>query len=255
MTAAERRLWDPFDPVQALPKSAEFLRELRAQFGNLGLAAAAYNAGPQRIRDWLAGKRTLPSETEAYVRKITGHAAQEWARPRQQSATLTIPAGNPLRRDGGTCCDGETGDQAAAGVQRGANEPTSVWGGSTHGDRSEITALASYYQLQKKIRGYSEAIYPWSFETTLKGTAVPIWSRVHIARREAASVVIELPAADAVLAQSSAGLTDRPIGTRRLSSADQTVPPAVRSLEQSTCATSRLLASMRPGSRSARQSL
>src|SRR2546430_13246551 len=57
MTAAERHLHDPFDPVQALPKSAEFLRELRTQFGNLGLAAAAYNAGPQRVRDWLAGKR------------------------------------------------------------------------------------------------------------------------------------------------------------------------------------------------------
>ena len=27
-TAAERGLLDPFDPVQALPKSAEFLREL-----------------------------------------------------------------------------------------------------------------------------------------------------------------------------------------------------------------------------------
>ena len=53
-TAAERLLLDPFDPVQALPKSAEFLRQLRAQFGNLGLAAAAYNAGPQRVQDWLA---------------------------------------------------------------------------------------------------------------------------------------------------------------------------------------------------------
>src|SRR6266700_915803 len=82
-TAAERGLLEPFDPVQALPKSAEFLRELRHQFGNLGLAAAAYNAGPQRVRDWLAGKRPLPSETQAYVRIVTGRAAQEWARPDQ----------------------------------------------------------------------------------------------------------------------------------------------------------------------------
>ena len=66
-TAAERGLLDPFDPVQALPKSAEFLRELRGQFGNLGLAAAAYNAGPQRVRDWMAGSRTLPAETRNYV--------------------------------------------------------------------------------------------------------------------------------------------------------------------------------------------
>jgi len=79
-TAAERGLLDPFDPVQALPKSAEFLRELRDKFGNLGLAAAAYNAGPQRVRDWLAGTRTLPSETRNYVAAITGISVEEWAR-------------------------------------------------------------------------------------------------------------------------------------------------------------------------------
>src|SRR6476619_1360669 len=78
-TAAERGLLDPFDPVQALPKSAEFLRELADQFGNLGLAAAAYNAGPQRVRDWLSGARTLPSETRNYVYAITGITADEWA--------------------------------------------------------------------------------------------------------------------------------------------------------------------------------
>jgi hypothetical protein len=79
-TAAERGLLDPFDPVQALPKSAEFLRELRDQFGNLGLAAAAYNAGPQRVRDWMAGSRTLPAETRNYVLAITGIAADDWAK-------------------------------------------------------------------------------------------------------------------------------------------------------------------------------
>ena len=57
-TANERRLLDPFDPVQALPKSAEFSSELRSQFGNLGLAAAAYNAGPRRVQEWLAGTGT-----------------------------------------------------------------------------------------------------------------------------------------------------------------------------------------------------
>src|ERR1700751_1620223 len=55
-TAAERYLANAFDPVQALPKAAELLRALRTQFGNLGLAAAAYNAGPQRVQDWLTGK-------------------------------------------------------------------------------------------------------------------------------------------------------------------------------------------------------
>jgi hypothetical protein len=78
-TAAERQLLDPFDPVQALPKAAEFLRDLRIEFGNLGLAAAAYNAGPRRVRDWLNGAGAMPLETRSYVLAITGHSVGDWA--------------------------------------------------------------------------------------------------------------------------------------------------------------------------------
>jgi hypothetical protein len=96
-TAAERGLLDPFDPVQALPKSAEFLRTLHAEFGNLGLAAAAYNAGPQRVRDWLAGRRTLPAETRNYVLAITGLSAEDWMggadrEPERKSDCTTLMA-------------------------------------------------------------------------------------------------------------------------------------------------------------------
>ena len=91
-TAAERGLLDPFDPVQALPKSAQFLRELKDQFGNLGLAAAAYNAGPGRVRGWLAGTRTLPAETRNYVANITGISADEWAKGgEREPAQKTVP--------------------------------------------------------------------------------------------------------------------------------------------------------------------
>jgi soluble lytic murein transglycosylase-like protein len=79
-TAAERGLLDPFDPIQALPKSAQFLSELRAEFGSLGLAAAAYNAGPQRLRDYLAGRGGMPAETRAYVLAITGRPLDDWAK-------------------------------------------------------------------------------------------------------------------------------------------------------------------------------
>src|SRR5438132_12180855 len=78
-TASERRLLDPFDPVQALPKSAEFLSELREQFGNLGLAAAAYNAGPRRVQEWLAGTGFMPAETRNYVLTITDSEPEKWA--------------------------------------------------------------------------------------------------------------------------------------------------------------------------------
>jgi soluble lytic murein transglycosylase-like protein len=79
-TAADRGLLDPFDPVQALPKAAQFLRELNDQFGNLGLAAAAYDAGPARVRAWLAGAGPLSAETRKYVAAVTGIPADEWAK-------------------------------------------------------------------------------------------------------------------------------------------------------------------------------
>ena len=62
-TARERGLTDPFDPEQAIPKAAEFIAHLAEQFGNLGLAAAAYNGGPARVTSWLAGPGGLPAET------------------------------------------------------------------------------------------------------------------------------------------------------------------------------------------------
>ena len=79
-TANSRGLADPFDPIESIAHSAKLLRDLRRELGNLGLAAAAYNAGPGRVRDWLAGRRGLPRETDAYVRLVTGQSPEQWAR-------------------------------------------------------------------------------------------------------------------------------------------------------------------------------
>ncbi len=81
-TAAERRLLDPFNPIEALPKAAEFLKDLRSEFGNLGLAAAAYNAGPARVHAWMAGTASMPTQTRAYVEAITGSPIDAWAASR-----------------------------------------------------------------------------------------------------------------------------------------------------------------------------
>src|SRR6516225_567103 len=80
-TAALRQLSDPFDPQEAIPAAASYLHDLSARFGNLGLAAAAYNAGEQRVTDWIARVGGLPWETQDYVLSITGRSAEEWAKP------------------------------------------------------------------------------------------------------------------------------------------------------------------------------
>ena len=74
-TASWHGLADPFDPIEALRHSAGYLLELRDRFGNLGLAAAAYNAGPGRVSAWLASHHPLPDETRNYVAIVTGWTA------------------------------------------------------------------------------------------------------------------------------------------------------------------------------------
>ena len=88
-TAKLRGLSDPFDPLMALAASATYLAELRATFGNLGLAAAAYNAGEARARRFKEGKSGLPYETQDYVLFITGRGHEEW---RMAGANFNTPA-------------------------------------------------------------------------------------------------------------------------------------------------------------------
>jgi membrane-bound lytic murein transglycosylase MltF len=93
-TADWRGLSNPFDVSAALKASASYLRDLRTRFGNLGLAAAAYNAGPQRVQDWLSASNGLPKETHQYVQIVTGHSAEEWSSgTTKQDGTL--PEGAP----------------------------------------------------------------------------------------------------------------------------------------------------------------
>ena len=98
-TAGWHGLVDPFDPMESLRHSAAYLRELLNRFGNLGLAAAAYNAGPGRVSAWLTSHRALPAETRNYVALVTGWTADEWASSSPpEKADTTIPQGVPCNR-------------------------------------------------------------------------------------------------------------------------------------------------------------
>lgn len=57
---------DPFDPRDNIHAGAAYLRELYERYGSPGFLAA-YNAGPRRYENYLDGRRSLPSETVAYV--------------------------------------------------------------------------------------------------------------------------------------------------------------------------------------------
>jgi hypothetical protein len=96
-TAVENGLGDPFDPLQSISASARLLRELRDQFGNLGFVAAAYNAGPRRVSEWLERHRKLPRETQSYVVNITGRSVEEWQKTPPDDAALRFVQRLPCR--------------------------------------------------------------------------------------------------------------------------------------------------------------
>jgi hypothetical protein len=177
-TASWRGLIDPYEPQQALRESASFLRDLRAQFGNWGLAAAAYNAGPKRVEDWLNGRGTLPAETTSYVDVITGLSVDEWTRasgPVDFAARESNPCSNiavniaavvpplPLRRPP-------------------AAEPTTApWGLQLIGDVSETRVLAAYRNLQKKHASILGNRPPLIFRTQVGVGGSVHWFRVRVA--------------------------------------------------------------------------
>ena len=95
--AIEAGLADPFDPRQAIPASARFLNTLRHHFGNLGYAAAAYNAGARRVGEWLDHRHALPRETRVYVLRVTGRTAEAWRKSPIDDSRLTFTQQLPCR--------------------------------------------------------------------------------------------------------------------------------------------------------------
>ncbi|MFC0811329.1 transglycosylase SLT domain-containing protein [Paracoccus panacisoli] len=96
-TARIRRLDDPFNPAKAIHASADYLRYLIDGFGNMGLAAVAYNGGEGRALRFYNGGQVLPYETQDYVEAITGHNAWKWRDEPPGTLDLRLDKDRPFR--------------------------------------------------------------------------------------------------------------------------------------------------------------
>ena len=163
-TARLRGLDDPWDPRQAIPASAHFLADLKAQFGNLGLAAAAYNGGPDRVANWLARGGGLPYETIDYVRSITQRPVEWFREPGREVEARPLEKG----RDFAEACArlpvmatramdvAATGDRKPWGVQ--------VAAGISYGAALKAFALARAQaaSVHRRPRAPSSCARGWS---------------------------------------------------------------------------------------------
>lgn len=191
-TGLQSGLANPFDAVEAISKSAELLRNLKNQFGNLGLAAAAYNAGPKRVQDWLAGRGSLPKETRIYIRTVTGHTASEWA---SETGQLNLALPEPL-----PCAQMAKSLATRAAGQHHESEgdtvlPQAAWGIQLTGSASQAAALASFQQLQRTYKSLLGVRQPLVIRSKV-GTSA-FWYRVRLAfdsRRDAEKLCSSLRA-------------------------------------------------------------
>lgn len=69
-TARDLGVEDVDNVVQNIYGGAKYLSQMLDKFGNPVYATAAYNAGPQRVQDWLDGKAPLPAETQGFVPNV-----------------------------------------------------------------------------------------------------------------------------------------------------------------------------------------
>jgi len=73
---------DPFEPHDNIMAGVAYMREMYDMYGSPGFLAA-YNAGPNRLDDYLANQRGLPDETRRYVAAIG--PSLRYAQPRVHS--------------------------------------------------------------------------------------------------------------------------------------------------------------------------
>ena len=182
-TAAERRLTDPFDPEQAIPKSAELLADLRGRFGNLGLAAAAYNGGPGRVEAWLAGRGSLPGETRNYVSVITGRTADAWADEAREGRS-DGPSETPTRCLVVVASFRRGTDRRVIEAYQGqrpiGESPIAPWGVQVAGNFSKEIALATYGRARAQYASILGAFSPMVIGTRLRSRGTHAFYRVRI---------------------------------------------------------------------------
>jgi len=188
-TAQWRGLDDPFDGALAIRHSGRWLGELRRQFGNLGLAAAAYNAGPGRVQEWLSGARALPEETRAYVRGVTGRSAEDWVGMRDDGGESTPQAECPPR--GAVVALGAApGGAKPAAARSGRGNP---WALQLVGDRSKSAALEQYADMRRRFAAILGPRPPEVAPRRIGGRLPTYWYQVRVseASRQSATSLCE----------------------------------------------------------------
>lgn len=143
-TAELRGLADPFNPAEALFASALYLADLSKDFGNIGLAAVAYNGGEARAEAFVEAGGKLPLETRAYVQAITGHSADAWRDAPPEKVDLALATGSDFQ----SACVAQAGKRRVREMPSGP--PVRAWGVILASNRDRDGAERQVGRLQNR---------------------------------------------------------------------------------------------------------
>lgn len=171
-TAKIYDLDDPFNPAQAIAKAAWYLRYLTDLFGNIGLAAIAYNGGENRAARFLEGTTVLPYETQDYVEAITGHNAWAWRDnpPGADKLKLALEEGMAFR----PACEKLAGNRSL----REFTTPQRVfpWGVLIASHPSQAGAAQQVVRLNRVLRPVLGGARVTYVRRTLRGGTRPVYT-------------------------------------------------------------------------------
>lgn len=149
-TARLRRLSNPFNPAEAIARSAEYLGEMSRRYGNVGLAAIGYNGGERRAEGWKARSGGLARETINYVRIITGHTAETWRDSPPENLTYALDGETPFH----AACVAMAANRRVTPLAPPAPPPPryAAWGAQVGFGNDPRAARAAYARLPRACR-------------------------------------------------------------------------------------------------------
>lgn len=137
---------NPYDPRDNILAGAAYLREMHDRYGSPGFLAA-YNAGPGRYEEYLAG-RPLPAETRAYVATLAPIVGGgELAGP------VTVAAADPLAWTRAPLFVVQSAGSGAAAPVQSEGEPDATTAAAPERDQGPVASRTDGLFVARSVSG------------------------------------------------------------------------------------------------------
>ncbi len=137
---------NPYDPRDNILAGAAYLREMHDRYGSPGFLAA-YNAGPGRYEEYLAG-RPLPAETRAYVATLAPVVGGG-----ELSGPVMVAAADPLAWTRAPLFVAQSAGSGAAAPLQSDSEPGAATTAAPERDQGTVASRSDRLFVARSLSG------------------------------------------------------------------------------------------------------